>query len=69
MRVAIQSPPVDRSGRQWSQAADGVTSQATVGTADGQVLTMLEAVAAAVTTQRNSCAAESPGGICLQLPE
>jgi hypothetical protein len=60
-----QSPPVDRAARQWGQAADDVSRQATVRTADGQVMTVAAAVAAAVLTQRNTCPAESPSGICL----
>ena len=62
-----QSPPVDRAARQWSQAADDVSRQATVSTADGQGITVAAAVAAAVRTQRNTCPAESPSGICLAV--
>jgi hypothetical protein len=62
-----QSPPVDRTSCQCCEAPDDVSHRATVRTADGQVMTVAAAVAAAVRTQRNTCPAESPSGICLQV--
>ena len=69
-KLPPQAEPVDRQANHfgWAvQAAPGVSRQATVRTADGQVMTVAAAVAARAVTQANTCPPDSPAGLCLKV--